>query len=214
MAAIAARLFVSKGYAVAGITYRFRPKDPMPAQVIDCKAAIRWLRANAREYNFDVNRFGAWGASAGGHLVTFLGAGGAKEFDVGENLDQSSMVQAVVNHFGPADFLGWYEENPAISQRFGGLFGGTLEEKKDLIGKMSPITHVTKTSSPMLTIHAVDDAIVPIAQSRKLHEVLQKAGVESEFIELPSGGHDLVKLNTPENLEKIVKFFEKHLKQQ
>ena len=213
MAVIAANRFVPKGYAVAGITYRFRPKDPMPAQVIDCKAAVRWLKAHAKEYNIDADRIGAWGGSAGGHLVAFLGAGGAKEFDVGENLDQTSTVQVVIDYFGPADFIGWYKEESAVNQRFNGLFGGTFEEKKDLIEKMSPITHVTKTSSPMLIVHAADDNVVPVAQSRKLYEVLQQAGVESELIELPTGGHNFAKLSNPEIIEKIVTFFEKHLKQ-
>jgi acetyl esterase/lipase len=212
MAAIAANQLVSQGYAVAGITYRFRPKDPMPAQVIDCKAAVRWLRAHAKEYNLDVNRFGAWGGSAGGHLVAFLGAGGAKEFDVGENLDQSSAVQAVVDYFGPSDFIGWIEATPAAAERFQTLFSGTFEEKKELVKQMSPVTHVTKNSCPMLIIHAVDDPTVPIAQSRKLYEVLQKAGVEAELVQLETGGHNFKKLSSPENLEKITNFFEMHLK--
>ena len=212
MAAFAALRFVPKGYAVAGMTYRFRPQDPMPAQVIDCKAAVRWLKAHAKEYNLDANRFGVWGASAGGHLAAFLGAGGAKEFDVGENLDLPSTVQAAVVHFGPSDFVLWYKESPDATTRFQGLFGGTFEEKKDLIKSMSPVTHITKASSPMLIVHAVDDAVVPIVQGRKLHEVLQKADVESEFLEMPTGEHDFRRLTTPDILDKIEKFFEKHLK--
>ena len=116
-AAIVANLFVPRGYAVAGITCRFRPKDPMPAQIIDCKAAVRWLRAHAKEYNLDVDRFGVHGSSAGGHLAALLGTCETKEFDVGENLDQSSMVQVVVNFFGPSDFVGWVDEHPDVTTR-------------------------------------------------------------------------------------------------
>ena len=204
----AANIFVAKGYAIAEITYRFVPQDPMPAQVIDCKAAVRWLKAHAEEYNLDANRFVAWGHSAGGHLAAFLGAGGAKEFDVGENLDQSSTVRAVVNYFGPTDLVGYGAEK---SQRFKKLFGGTFEEKKDLAERMSPISHVTKTSSPMLIVHAVNDETVPISHSRKLHQALQKAGVESELFELSTGGHSYRKLTSPETIERMTTFFEKHL---
>ena len=88
--------------------------------------------------------------------------------------------------------------------------GGAM--RRTLLRPVSPVTHVTKTSSPMLIVHAVDDAVVPIAQSRRLHEVLQKTGVASELLELPDGGHSFRRLTTPETLEKITKFFEKHLK--
>src|SRR5437868_4772034 len=94
-----------RGYAVASINYRLSGHAPFPAQIEDCKAAIRWLRAHAKEYNLDPKRFGVWGSSAGGHLVALLGTSGdVKEFDVGANLDQSSRVQAVCDYFGPTDF--------------------------------------------------------------------------------------------------------------
>jgi len=94
------------GYAVARINYRLSQHAIFPAQIEDCKAAVRYLRANARKYNLDPNRFGVWGASAGGHLVALLGTtGDVKEFDVGENLSVSSRVQAVADYFGPTDFL-------------------------------------------------------------------------------------------------------------
>jgi acetyl esterase/lipase len=89
---------VSKGFAAASVEYRFADVAPFPAQIHDCKGAIRFLRANAAKYNLDPNRIGAWGASAGGHLVALLGTGVAvKELDgnVGGNLEYSSRVQAV-----------------------------------------------------------------------------------------------------------------------
>ncbi len=213
-----AHRYVPKGFAVVGITYRFQPKDPMPAQVVDCKAAVRWLRAHAKEYNLDVAHFGAWGHSAGGHLSAFLGTtGDTKEFDLGENLDQSSAIQCVVDYCGPTDFIGWYEgklEKQSDGNFTKGLFGGPYEEKKDLIHKMGPLFHVSKTSCPMLIVHAVDDELVPVSQSRKLYEALRKADVESEFIELAAGdgGHGSKSFNTPNTMEKVTKFFEKHLK--
>ena len=97
--------FATKGYAVASINYRLSQHAVFPAQIEDCKAAIRWLRANAAKYGLDPDHIGVWGASAGGHLVAMLGTtGGVKEFEgTGGNLDQSSRVQCVVDWFGPSD---------------------------------------------------------------------------------------------------------------
>ena len=97
----------AKGYAVASINYRFSQHAVFPAQIEDCKAAIRWLRANAAKYHLDADHIGVWGASAGGHLVALLGTtGGVKELEgKGGNLDQSSRVQCVVDWFGPTDFV-------------------------------------------------------------------------------------------------------------
>ena len=97
--------FVAKGYAVASINYRLSQHAVFPAQIEDCKAAIRWLRANAAKYHLDPDHIGVWGASAGGHLVALLGTtGGVKELEgQGGNLDQSSRVQCVVDWFGPSD---------------------------------------------------------------------------------------------------------------
>ncbi len=99
----------AKGYAVASINYRLSQHAVFPAQIEDCKAAIRWLRANAAKYHLDADHIGVWGASAGGHLVAMLGTtGNVKELEgKGGNLDQSSRVQCVVDWFGPSDLARW-----------------------------------------------------------------------------------------------------------
>ena len=103
-----ARWLVEYGYAVASINYRLSTHAIYPAQIEDCKSAIRFLRAHASEYGIKPDRIGAWGASAGGHLVALLGTtGDIRDFDTGTNLDQSSKVQCVVDWFGPTDFLHW-----------------------------------------------------------------------------------------------------------
>ncbi len=106
---------VPKGYAVANINYRVSQRALFPAQIEDCKAAVRWLRANAQKYNLDPVHIGEWGPSAGGHLVVLLGTtGSVKELEgTGDNLDQSSRVQCVVDWFGPTDVAsmgGRYDE--------------------------------------------------------------------------------------------------------
>jgi acetyl esterase/lipase len=98
--------YVRRGYAVASVGYRLSQHAPFPAQVEDCRSAVRWLRAHAKEHGLDPDRFGAWGASAGGHLVALLGtAGDVTAWDVGEHRDASPRVQCVVDWFGPSDFL-------------------------------------------------------------------------------------------------------------
>ena len=143
--------YLSLGYAVASIGYRLSGDAIWPAQIEDCKAAVRWLRANARTYGIDPDRFAAWGASAGGHLAAMLGtAGGVKEFEVGENLNVSSRVQAVVDYFGPTDFLQMdahrladgQVHDPADSPE-SQLIGGALQQNKDKAARADPITYVT-----------------------------------------------------------------------
>ncbi len=97
---------LEQGYAIASLNYRLSQHALFPAQIEDCKAAVRWLRAHADTYALDPSRFASWGESAGGHLAAMLGtAGHERSFEVGEHLEQSSRVQAVLDFFGPTDFL-------------------------------------------------------------------------------------------------------------
>ena len=208
-----------KGYAIAGINYRLIGTDPFPAQLEDCKSAVRWLRANAKKYGLDANRIGVWGVSAGGHLAALLGTTGyTKEFDVGEHLDQSSAVQCVCDLFGPADLPNIFED-AQLEGRLRGeqatvrkFLGGDLRDKMDLAFKATPTFHVNKSSAPFLIFHGDKDMIVPVRQSERLHEELKKAGVESEYVVVKDAGHGAVGFLTPEVLEKIERFFAKHLK--
>ena len=84
---------VDQGYAVASITYRLSQEAIFPALIHDCKTAVRWLRAHAAQYGFDPARFGAWGPSAGGYLVSFLGiTAGVREFE-GDGPTRSSRAR-------------------------------------------------------------------------------------------------------------------------
>ena len=98
--------YLDEGYALASINYRLSQHAVFPAQIEDCKAAVRWLRAHAGEYRLDPDHMAIGGTSAGGHLAAMVGTTGlVRDFDVGEHLDRSSRVQAVVDYFGPTDFL-------------------------------------------------------------------------------------------------------------
>ena len=188
--------FTADGYAVAHVGYRLSPEAKFPAQIHDCKAAVRWLRANAAKYNLDPNKFVAWGASAGGHLVALLGtSGGVAELEGNDNsLKESSRVQAVVDWFGPTDFLhigdaGSDLQHNAPDSPESKLIGGALLENKDKAAKASPITYVSKDAPPFLIMHGDHDRTVPFNQSELLYAALKKAGVDVIFVPVKGAGH-------------------------
>jgi acetyl esterase/lipase len=188
--------FTADGYAVAHVGYRLSQEAKFPAQIHDCKAAVRWLRANAQTYNLDPNKFVAWGGSAGGHLVALLGTtGGAAELEGRVNdLKESSRVQAVVDWFGPTDFLqiGNAEsdlQHNAPDSPESKLIGGPVLENKDKAVKASPISYVSKDAPPFLIMHGDRDRTVPFNQSELLYAALKKAGVDVTFVPMKGAGH-------------------------
>lgn len=189
--------YLRQGYAVASINYRLSQHAKFPAQIEDCKAAVRWLRAHAVEYRLDPNRFAAWGASAGGHLAAMLGTtSDTKEFDIGGNLDQPSRVQAVVDYFGPTDFLQMdahrlptgMTHDPANSPE-SLLIGGAIQDNKGKVARANPITYVTPGDPPFLIVHGDSDPLVPHHQSELLDAALKKVGVPVTFYTVKGGGH-------------------------
>lgn len=204
------------GYAAASIDYRLSQDAPWPAQIEDCKAAIRWLRAHSHEYGIDGNHIGVWGASAGGQLATLLGVTGhASDFDTGANLDQSSAVQCVVDMFGPSDFL-HYGDPPrdldAPGNAVAELLGGPVSTHQALARSASPVYFVTREAAPFLIFQGDHDPLVPLQQSEELNAALQKAGVASTLQIVPGGGHGGRGFSTPANRELILDFFERYLK--
>ncbi|HNY77605.1 MAG: alpha/beta hydrolase [Sedimentisphaerales bacterium] len=208
--------FVEKGYAVASINYRLSRHAIFPAQIQDCQAAIRWLRAHAGEHRIDPNRFGVWGGSAGGHLVALLGtAGNVEAFDVGSHAGVSSRVQAVCDFFGPTDFAKmsrfWTTmDHDAPDSPESRLIGGPVQESPELVRRANPITYVTKDDPPFLIVHGDKDPLVPHNQSQMLYDALTKAGVEVTFYTVRGGGHGGFKDPQVETL--VDQFFAKHLR--
>ena len=206
-----------EGYAVASINYRLSQHAKFPAQIQDAKAAIRWLRAQAKEYGYDSGRIGVWGASAGGHIVALLGTtGDEKEFDVGPNLDQSSAVQAVIDFFGPTDFLQIQAQtgdtgrlnHDAPDSPEAHLLGGPVQENPDKAIRANPISYVSVDDPPFLIMHGEEDDVVPIGQSELLHAALEKAGVPSKLQRIPDAGHGF---GGPEIERAVLAFFNRHL---
>jgi acetyl esterase/lipase/cyclophilin family peptidyl-prolyl cis-trans isomerase/catechol 2,3-dioxygenase-like lactoylglutathione lyase family enzyme len=210
--------YLGQGYAVASLDYRLSGDAIWPAQIEDCKAAVRWLRANAGKFGLDPGRFAAWGASAGGHLAAMLGtAGGVKDFEVGENLGVSSRVQAVVDYFGPTDFLqmdahrlpNGQVHDPADSPE-SELIGGALQANKDKAARANPITYVTRDAPPFLICHGDADPLVPYHQSVLLEAALWRAGVPVTFYTVKGGGHG--RFNDPRVPELTRDFLARYLK--
>lgn len=211
--------YLNDGYAVASINYRLSRHAIFPAQIQDCKAAVRHLRRLADKLNIDPERFGAWGSSAGGHLVAMLGtAGDVNEFEVGERLEYSSKVQVVVDYFGPTDFLqmddyrrsdSMIHNEPNSPESL--LIGGNIQDNKDKVTRANPITYVTKDDPPFLIVHGDNDPLVPHHQSALLEAALKEAGVPVTFYTVKGAGHGGFK---DPNVPKITKeFFDKHLKE-
>jgi acetyl esterase/lipase len=203
------------GCAVAGINYRFSQHALYPAQLEDCKAAIRWLRAHADENHLDADRFGVWGISAGGHLVALLGTtGDEKEFDVGENLSVSSRVQCVLDWCGPTDFE-QFDKFPSVIKRdtpdspITQLLGGTVSQKPALSRRANPIAFIKKDAPPFLIMHGDKDDLVPQNQSELLADALQKAGAPVRLYIVKGGGHVFF---SPEANQMAADFFKEHLK--
>lgn len=184
-------------FAGASIAYRLTNEAQWPAQIFDCKAAIRWLKAHAKEYNFDPERIALFGISAGGHLASLLGTSAdvsEVEGTLGKHLDQSTRVKAVINFCGPENFL-TIDQHPSLigfndpNSCVGKLFGGALPEKKTEARMASPITHIDKDDPPFITIHGTKDELVPYPQATEFHAALQKANVESHLVTGVGGGH-------------------------
>ena len=210
---------LDRGYAVASISYRLSQQAIFPAQIHDCKAAIRWLRAHASKYKYDAEKVGVWGPSAGGHLVALLGtSGGVKELegDLGHGT-QSSRVQAVVDYFGPTDVTAMskfpgQQHHDAPDSPESQLLGGPVQQNKDKAARANPITYVTPDDPPFLLVHGDADPIVPINQSELLHAALRKASVPAVFLPLQGAGHGGPQFHTEPMHDAVAAFFDRQIK--
>ena len=217
--AAAAIQFARTGdYAAVGVGYRLTKEARWPAQVYDCKAAIRWIRAHAKELNLDPDKIAVMGSSAGGHLSSLLGTSGdVKELegDLGSNTTFSSRVNCVVNLCGPEDFtkaLMFDKEGKPILKDDAviGLLGGNYEEKHAEAVAASPLTYVSKDDPPFITFHGTKDQRVAFLHAETIHAALQKASVPSLLVPITDGGHGSV--NHPDVIKRSHDFVGKILR--
>jgi acetyl esterase/lipase len=219
---------LKRGYAVVSINYRLSGEAIWPAQINDVKAAVRWVRANATQYKLNAEKIAAWGGSAGGHLSAMSGTSGnvreLEDLSLG-NSDQSSTVQAVVDWFGPTDFLKMDEHakeskvsNPQIhsipDSPESQLIGKNLADAPELVKSANPETYITKDDPPFFIQHGSADPLVPYPQSVYFAEKLEKViGKDKVTFELLAGsGHGGPAFSTSENLNKVFAFLDKYLK--
>jgi acetyl esterase/lipase len=207
--------YVESGkYAVVSLGYRLTDQATWPAQIHDCKAAIRWIRANAAHYGLDPDRIGVWGMSAGGHLAAMLGTSADSSVmngDVGPYAEVSSEVACVVDYFGPTDLQELWRTGEGAKGFLTPLLGGRVDDRAELATTANPMTYLTSFSNapPFLIVHGTRDRLVPIAQSRELHALLAKSDVASTLLIVDGGGHG--EGFGPEAFEETKRFFDHHL---
>jgi len=225
--------FAAKGYVCITVNYRLLGEAPMPACIEDVKCAVRWLRANAREYNVDPDRIGAYGNSAGAHLVAMLGlcpASAGLEGD-GPWQEYSSMVQAVVCSATPTSFLVPMSSrqrrqstqrsdrqrsatNPSRFRPGGGPAGRLSDLPDEMRKKISPITYISADAPPFLVIHEESDRTVGVYHSDNFVKALREAGAKDvTYMRFEDGsGHGMFSRNIDQTAPAREAFFARTLK--
>lgn len=221
-----------QGYVTASVQYRVAPTSTFPAPLEDIKSAVRYLRAHAAQYHVDPAHIGLLGGSAGGYLAAIAGTtNGTRQFDTGENLDQSSDVQAVVDWYGVSDLASigadydgavqqlhqsagatealWINGSPV----FGGIDGG-IAANPEGVRAANPLTYISSQTPPFLLMHGDADVIVSPSQSDILHQALTAQGVESTRYVVHGAAHGGSYWVQPEIMKIVAAFFDKHLKQE
>lgn len=222
----------SRGYAVASLDYRLTGTAIWPAQIQDCKGAVRWLRAQAGTYNLDPDRFAAWGTSAGAHLASMLGVTGdertvtmgnatvnlegATGGNIGGNAGLSSRVQAVVSWYGHGDLLqmSFYpttQDHDAGGSPESRLVGNWIQKVPERTATASPVTFASADDPPFLVMHGTIDDIVPFNQSELLVDALRRNGVRVTWVPVPNAGHGGNSFNTTANYQTVYDFLKARL---
>lgn len=216
-------LLADAGFVTASVQYRLTDVAPFPAQIHDVKAAIRWLRDHAAEWNIDPEKIGVWGSSAGGHLSALCALTNGDAWYAGGEFETSSDVQCAVPICPPTDFLiDWYAVgNMPIHEEaemcLAGLIGGMSIEKPELARQASPLWQISGEAVPQLVIQGGADDLVPAGQVRAYTSALMQHMVDVTYLEYPEEGHPVdagIYAENPDPLglrEIILPFFQWHL---
>ncbi len=213
-------------YAVASINYRLSGEAKYPAQIQDAKAAVRFLRANASAYDLDTDKIGAWGASAGGNLVALLGTTcGVTELEGADlgNAKQSSCVQAVVDWFGPIDFLkmdeqfagaGCPQNHDDASSPESQLVGAPIQTVPEIVQTTNPTNYLTADDAAFLIQHGSADCNIPPVQGEDLAEALGAVigSDKATYTLIDGAGHGGAEFGAEDNLALVIEFLDTYLK--
>ena len=218
------------GYVVAAIEYRVAPGVSFPKPLEDVKSAVRYLRAHADQYGIDADHIGLFGNSAGGYLVGIAGTTNSiSQFDVGENLNQSSAVQAVCDWYGVSDLtkIGadygfdvqklhnsagatealWLKGTPVFNGKDGGV-----KDYMDLATAANPLHYISTTTPPFLIMHGTSDKVVSPSESDIFYKALRDKGIEATEYKVKHAEHGGAYWAQPQILDLVVNFFNAHLK--
>ncbi len=209
------------GYAVASISYRLTGKALFPAQIHDCKAAVRWLRAHAERYGYEADRIAVGGSSAGGHLALLMGVSGKVEElegNVGNHLDQLSAVQAIIDYYGPSDFVlrGKTQPDRAYTEKSGsfallaGLRDGKVKRETEQFA--SPSTYVTSDDPPLLIFHGDVDRDVLFDQSQRIQQLYKAARLPVTLYVLAGAGHGGKEFYNARQRDLAVEFLDRQMR--
>ncbi len=193
---------VKKGFTVVAINYRHAPKYKWPCQIVDCRQALVWMKANSEKYKIDTEKIATWGYSAGGHLATFL----ATTSDQQEGKDVP--VQAVVCGGGPIDLTTFPIDFPFLNY----FLGDTRRNVPKRYEQASPITHLSKGDPPMFLYHGSLDSFVPIECSKRTLEKSKQLGIVCEFSIVSGKEHSLTFFDQS-SVDRGLDFLERQMKQ-
>jgi acetyl esterase/lipase len=199
---------VKRGWAVASVEYSLSMRAKWPAQLVEARAAVRWLRAHAGEYRLDTGKFIAWGMSSGGHLAAMLGVtGGSDGFDGegAENLDFPCNVQAVVVWCAPVD-LALLRGN--ASRAAAALLGEGKTVDPERAKAADPIAYVDANTPPFFIASGDRDDVVGLEQGELLFDSLRDAGIRVSFKIYPGYGHTDKRFNLEENFREMEAFID------
>ena len=211
-----AQALAAKGFVGVTISYRLSGEKKFPAQIEDCKAAVRWLRANATKYGIDKQSIGVTGLSAGGHLAALLAtSGGVKELEGdGGNAKESSAVQACIAMGAQSDLetdrirtLSGTPSNP----HYRPFLGGTLDEIPKVYALASPRHHLDKSDPPLFFMAGEQDD--PSTHADEMRGDMEKLGVPTGLKIVPNAPHAF--LGRQDGFDLAVstceQFFKRHL---
>ena len=221
-----AAALVANGIAAVSINYRLSGEAKFPAQIEDCKAAVRFMRANATKYNLNPDKIGSWGASAGGNLSSLLGtSSGVAELEGASlgNSGFSSKVIASVDWFGPINFLTMDTEASALGFTLSTnsstspeskLMGAAVQTIPAQVAKANPATYITADDAAFFIQVGSLDRNIPYTQSLNFYNALKgvKGSTDVSYELLDGAGHGGSQFSSSTNMAKVMAFFTKYLK--